>query len=86
MPAVNVWRVSLLFSNEASPSSFVLPGFGFGEQSEPAYVRHAQHLFQQAGLNYFAFSRLQVSAASHAGDVLSTVLPLLSLWWGRGGS
>uniref|UniRef100_A0A7S2N288 Uncharacterized protein n=1 Tax=Zooxanthella nutricula TaxID=1333877 RepID=A0A7S2N288_9DINO len=64
MPPLNVWRVTFVFADGSPLASFVLPGFGDKKSSSPDAELRARHVFQHAGLEYFAFSALDRGGAA----------------------
>ncbi|CAE8614899.1 unnamed protein product [Polarella glacialis] len=91
LPALNVWRVTLVFAPSATDTgdeppltSFVVPGFGFGAISPANLVQHAQHVFQYSGHDYYEFSAEQANPATREAGFHSALvaggLLLLGAW------
>jgi len=74
MPVVNMWRVSLVFDRDSEvvaglpgdgepTSSFVVPGFKFGERCVSSKLERAEHIFEEKELDYYAFSKMIADGA-----------------------
>jgi len=80
LPTLNVWRLALVFAN-GDEASFVLPGFNFGEASDPELVTRALHIFAGSGLEFYEFSKqFADTALRHAWPCSALLTALLIMF------